>query len=227
MAKNLKQYKLLYIEDNTTTRLFTSMFLKPYFSEIVEATNGKEALEIYHQTKPDIIITDIEMPEISGLEFCKEIRKIDKDTPIVITTAYTSVEYLLEAVSLNLIKYLAKPLNEDELLLALESCFESLETKKLSVVQLTSKIYYDVFNQSLSNDGKIIHISASEGMMLNILIKNSNRVVSYIEIENHVWVDSYMSKDSLRSLVNKLRQRIGKEVIQNISKTGYKIKLYG
>ena len=203
------------------------MFLKPYFSEIVEATNGKEALEIYHQTKPDIIITDIEMPEISGLEFCKEIRKIDKDTPIVITTAYTSVEYLLEAVSLNLIKYLAKPLNEDELLLALESCFESLETKKLSVVQLTSKIYYDVFNQSLSNDGKIIHISASEGMMLNILIKNSNRVVSYIEIENHVWVDSYMSKDSLRSLVNKLRQRIGKEVIQNISKTGYKIKLYG
>lgn len=227
MSKNLKQYKLLYIEDNATTRLFTSMFLKPYFSEIVEATNGKEGLEIYHQTKPDIIITDIEMPKMSGLEFCREVRKTNQDTPIIIITAHTSVEYLLEAVSLNLIKYLAKPLNEDELLLALEGCFERLSSSNPSVVKLTDEIYYDTFNQALTQNSKIIHVSASEGMLLDILIKNSNRVVSYLEIENHVWADGYMSPDAIRSLVRKVRQLIGKEVIQNISKTGYKIKLYG
>ena len=229
MSKNLNspKYKLLYIEDNATTRLFTSMFLKPHFKEVIEATNGEEALALYKEHNPDMIITDIEMPKMNGLEFCREIRKKDIETPIIITTAYTSVEYLLEAVSLNLIKYLGKPLKEEELLEALESCFERLESQNPSVVQLTKEITYDTFNHSLSTKDKIIHISASESLLLDILIKNSTRVVSYVEIENFVWSDTYMTKDSLRSLVRKVRKSIGKEVIENVSKTGYRIKLYG
>lgn len=224
---NKDKYKLLYVEDNATTRLFTSMFLKPHFREIVEAKNGAEGLKIYQENKPDVIITDIEMPKMNGLEFCKKIRESDKDTPVIITTAHTSVEYLLEAVSLNLIKYLGKPLNEDELLEALESCFERLESRNPSVVQITEDIYYDAFNHSLSTKDKIIHITASESLLLDILIKNSNRVVSYIELENFVWADTYMTKDSLRSLVRKLRISVGKKVIENVSKTGYRIRLYG
>ncbi|NEW61754.1 response regulator [Sulfurovum sp. bin170] len=227
MNLNEPKYKLLYIEDNATTRLFTSMFLKPHFKEIYEAGNGVEAIQIYKEQKPDVIITDIEMPQMSGLEFCKKIREEDLDTPIIITTAYTSVEYLLEAVSLNLIKYLGKPLNEDELMKALEGCFERLESQNPSVIRLTKEIYYDSFNHSLSINDKIVHISASESLLLDILIKNRNRVVSYIEIENFVWSDTYMSLDALRSLVRKIRKSIGKEVIENISKTGYRIKLYG
>jgi len=229
MSKNLNKpkYKLLYIEDNSTTRLFTSMFLKEHFSEILEAGDGIEALSLYKQHKPDVIITDIEMPKMNGLEFCKEIRKNDIETPIIITTAYTSVEYLLEAVSLNLIKYLSKPLKEQELLQALDGCFQRLEFQNPSVLRLTKDIYYDTFNYSLSSNNKIIHLSTSESLLLDILIKNSTRVVSYIEIENFVWRDTYMTKDSLRSLVRKIRKAIGKETIENVSKIGYRIKLYG
>lgn len=227
MNLNKPKYKLLYVEDEASTRLVTTMFLKSYFIEIVEASNGVEALSRYQESRPDIIITDIEMPKMNGLEFCKKIREEDKSTPIIITTAHMSVEYLLEAVSLNLIKYLGKPLQKEELLEALNSCFKQLETQKPSVVQLTKELYYDVFNQSLSSKTKIVHLSISESMLLDILIKNSNRIVSYVEIENHIWAEKYMSVDSLRSLVRKTRKLIGKEVIENISKTGYKIKLYG
>ena len=166
------------------------------------------------------------MPQMDGLALCRAIRQEDKETPIIITTAYTSVEYLLEAVSLNLIKYLKKPLKERELMEALETCFEQLESKNPSTIRLTEHLYYDTFNHALSTQEKIVHLSLSESMLLDILIKNRHRVVSYVEIENHIWQDKYMTIDSLRSLVRKTRKLVGKEVIVNISKTGYKIKLY-
>ena len=223
---NRTEYKLLYIEDNEATRLVTTMFLEPYFSSIVEATNGREALKLYEEERPDIIISDIEMPQMNGLEFSKKIREKDKKTPIIITTAYTSVEYLLEAVTLKLIKYINKPLKETDLLEALDVAFRELESKNPSLVQLNKILFYDTFNHTLTSKGELIHLSSSESKLLDILIKNRDRIVSYTEIEHYIWEDKYMSFDSLRSLVLKTRKLVGKSVIQNISKTGYKIKLY-
>ena len=227
MNLNKPKYKLLYVEDEAPIRLVTTMFLKSYFKEIIEASNGVEALERYKESEPDIIITDIEMPKMNGLEFCKQIREENSSTPIIITTAHINVEYLLEAVSLNLIKYLGKPLQKEELLDALDSCFAQLEVNNPSVIQITKELYYDTFNQSLSSKTKVFRISISERMLLDILIKNRNRIVSYVEIENYIWSDKYMTIDSLRSLVRKVRKIVGKDVIENISKTGYKIHLYG
>lgn len=224
--KNPK-YTLLYVEDEAPIRMVTKMFLEPYFTEIFEAQDGVEAFQIYEEEKPNVIITDIEMPKMDGLNLCRKIRKEDNETPIIITTAYTSVEYLLEAVSLNLIKYLGKPLKEEEVFEALENCFEQLESKNPSIVQLTDILYYDTFNQSLSEEKKLISLSQYQSMLLNILIKNKNRIVSYTEIENEIWYDKVMTADSLRTLVRKTRKLVGKEIIENISKTGYRINLYG
>jgi len=221
------KYNLLYIEDEAPIRMITSMFLEPYFNKIFEASNGIEAIKIYQQERPDIIITDIEMPKMNGLEFCKKIREEDKDTPIVIITAHTSIEYLLEAVSLNLIKYLSKPLKENELIQVLENCFEQLESSNPSIVQLNKALYYDTFNQTLSQKNNLISIPLAQQLFLNILIKNSHRVVQYHELEHEIWYDKIMTADSLRTLVRKLRKVVGKETIENISKTGYKINLYG
>lgn len=224
---NNPQYTLLYIEDEAPIRMVTAMFLEPYFKEIIEASNGLEAIEMYKEHQPDVIMTDIEMPKMNGLEFCRAIRKEDKTTPIIITTAYTCVEYLLEAVSLNLIKYLGKPLKEEEIMEALKICFEQLESANPSVVQLTKELFYDSFNQSLSKKEKLISLPLAQQMLLDILIKNQNRVVSYVEIEHEIWYNKVMTSDSLRTLVRKVRKVVGKEVIENISKTGYKINLYG
>lgn len=227
LTLNQAKYTLLYVEDEAPIRMVTKMFLEPYFKKIFEAQDGEEAFQIYQEEKPNVIITDIEMPKVNGLELCKKIRTIDKETPIIITTAYTSVEYLLEAVSLNLIKYLGKPLKEEELFEALENCFTQLESKHPSVVQLTKTLMYDTFNQSLFNENKIIPLSSFQAQLLDILIKNKNRIVSYTELENEIWYDKVMTVDSLRALVLKTRKVVGKEVIKNISKTGYKINLYG
>jgi len=224
---NTPKYTLLYVEDEAPIRMVTKMFLAPYFKEIFEAQDGLEAFQIYEEEQPDMIITDIEMPHLNGLELCRKIRQNDKETPIIITTAYTSVDYLLEAISLNLIKYLGKPLKEEEILEALKNSFELLESKHPSVIKLTNELYYDTLNQSLSEEKSIITLSQYQSMLLDILIKNRDRIVSYSEIENEIWYDKVMTADSLRTLVRKTRKLVGKEVIENISKTGYKINLYG
>ncbi len=226
MLKKSK-YTLLFVEDEAFIRKIALSVLRPYFVEIFEANDGVEALEIYKNKRPDIIITDIEMPNMDGLTLCKNIRKEDKKTPIIITTAYTSTEYLLEAVSLQLIKYLVKPIEEEPLFEALRACYEQIETQNPSVVNINKEYKFDIFNHTLFHNNKIVPLTDSQHKLLTILIKNHGRIVSYEEIEHFVWYDKVMSSNALRSLIRDVRKLVGKETIENISKFGYRIHLYG
>ena len=225
MSKKLN-YTLLYVEDEDYIREVVVEYLEEFFSTIYEASNGKEALEIYHDKKPDIIITDIRMPKMNGLAFAREVRQRDKNTPIVITTTYATTEYLLDAVELNLIKYLVKPVEEEALLEAINLCVYQIEDSSPSVVNLSSQYRYDTYNQTLTLDSEIVPFTISQKKLLDILIKNRNRAVSYQEIEGYIWGHGEMSESALRSLVHTIRKAISKNIIQNISKIGYKIKLY-
>jgi DNA-binding response OmpR family regulator len=225
MSKKLN-YSLLYVEDEDYIREVVVEYLEEFFQTIYEASNGKEALEIYYDKKPNIIITDIRMPKMNGLIFARRIREKDKSTPIVITTTYATTEYLLDAVELNLIKYLVKPVEEEALLEAINLCIEHIEKSNPSVVNLSSQYRYDTYNQTLTLDDELVPFTLSQKKLLDILIKNRNRTVSYQEIEAYIWGYGEMSESALRSLVHNIRRVISKDVIQNISKIGYKIKLY-
>jgi len=226
MLKKSK-YTLLFVEDEAFIRKIALSVLRPYFVEIFEANDGVEALEIYNNKRPDIIITDIEMPNMDGLTLCKTIRQKDKKTPIIITTAYTSTEYLLEAVSLQLIKYLVKPIEEEPLFEALRACYEQIETQNPSIVNINKEYKFDLFNHTLIHNNEVIPLTDSQHKLLTILIKNQGRIVSYEEIEHFVWYDKVMSSNALRSLIRDVRKLVGKETIENISKFGYRIHLYG
>lgn len=221
------EYTLLFIEDEVMIRRMAIAFLKPYFSEIYEAKDGEEGLELYGKFKPDIIITDIEMPRLNGLEFCRIIRKEDKNTPIIINTAYITTEYLLEAVQLNLINYLPKPIEEEALFSALTLCFGHIERNNPSIVKINKTDSFDLLNQTLFKNNELVSLTNNQRKFLFILIKNKGRIVSYAEIEQFIWFDKLMSSDALRSLVRDVRKSIGKETIANISKYGYRIHLDG
>ncbi|NEW61701.1 hypothetical protein GSY74_10425 [Sulfurovum sp. bin170] len=146
--------------------------------------------------------------------------------PILITTAYTTTEYLLKAVELNLVKYLVKPIAEETLLETLELSFKKIESRCPTVIRLSSQHQYDTYNHTLIFDKNIIKLTVSQTKLLDILITNKNRAVSYQEIENYIWIEKAMSSAAIRSLVNSIRTIINKETIENVSKIGYKIKLY-
>jgi len=222
-----KRYNLslLYVEDDPFILQNAKEFLNDLFLEVYGAKDGKEALDIYHEKKPDIIITDIDMPHLSGLELCEKIRKDDDTTPIIITTAFANQEYLLKAIELNLVKYLIKPIQEDDLLEALKSATHKLNKKEKSIITLADDLYFDTFNYTLKSYDELIKLSSNEIAFLNLLLKNKHRIISYKEIENFVWDGEYMSEDALKSLVKSLRKKTTKELIQNHSKIGYRINL--
>lgn len=109
--KDLRKLSLLYVEDDDNTREELEYFLKNKVKELYVAKNGQEGFEFFEKHKPDLIITDIQMPVMTGTKMIKLIKEINKSIPIVIITAFNDTDYLFEAIKLNVTNYLTKPLN--------------------------------------------------------------------------------------------------------------------
>jgi PAS domain S-box-containing protein len=112
----LKSVKLLYVEDDKETREELTMILEPWVGELHVAADGEEGLKLFRETNPDIVVTDIQMPRVSGLAMSSEIRRLVPDQPIIVVSAYNDVEYLFRAIELGIDHYITKPLNVDRLL---------------------------------------------------------------------------------------------------------------
>lgn len=112
----LESLNLLYVEDDASTREELAMMLEPWVGQLHVAADGKEGLELFKSTHPDIVITDIQMPRLSGLAMSSEIRLLVPDQPIVIVSAYNDVEYLFRAIELGIDQYITKPVNVERLL---------------------------------------------------------------------------------------------------------------
>jgi len=225
LREKYKNIKILYAEDEEFIRANAVEFLNRYFESVLEAKNGLEAFEIYKIEKPDIIITDIKMPKLSGLDLAQKIRENDKKTQIIIATAYTNQEYLLKAIELSLVKYLIKPIMEDALFEAIELCMENLNVNDSNIKKLSESAIYDTFNRILTINSEIIKLTKRELLLLDLLVKNSNRSINYQEIENYVYRDKGMSVDAIRSLIRSLRKKLPQHTIENISGVGYKVNL--
>lgn len=220
-------YNLLYCEDDQFVREMVVEYLEDYFANIYVANDGQEALELYELYAPDIVITDIEMPKKNGLQLALELRQQNKEIPIIISTAYTSTEYFVKAVELNLVKYLIKPIEEEALQEALNSALERIKSSNGSSIPLSHEYHFDMFSKLLIQEKKPIPLTQKQSDFIYLLLKNKSLSVSYDEIQHYVWKDKVMSDAALRSLVYDLRKIIHKNIIQNVSKMGYKINIHG
>jgi YesN/AraC family two-component response regulator len=136
----LKNFTILYVEDSKVLREYMKNSLKPYVKEIYTANDGKEGLEQFVKIKPDIVITDINMPNIDGMQMSKMIKNSFKDTPIVLLTGFDEPENLKKAIILGIDSFVSKPVKEEELIDILKSIALKLQNKidaeKLQQMQL-------------------------------------------------------------------------------------------
>lgn len=216
---------LLYIDDDTAIRKNATEYFSKIFQKVFEASNGLEGYRLYQTFKPDLIITDIKMPLLSGLEMTRKIRTNDPKTPIIILSAFTDTQMLLEAVELRLVKYLIKPFNERSIHEALILACHAMTENCNNIFRLNEKCYYDSFNKVFFLDNIPIKLTAYELRLIDLLIKSSPRTVTYEEIQNIVWPDEGINIDSLRTLVKSLRKKIQCDAIRNLSGVGYSVEL--
>lgn len=215
---------LLFVEDDEIARENAVEYLRSLFTTVYEAKDGVEALKLYHEHHPNIIISDIQMPKINGLELIENIRQKDDTTQIIITSAFSTKEYLLRAVELKLVKYLIKPVSESALNEALQQCCKTLQGNQTNLFELKEGYCFDTYNETLTHHQTFIKLRAKEVALLKLLVNNSQRFVTYSEIENIVWAGESMSKDALKTLIRDLKSKLPKNSIENLSGTGYKIE---
>lgn len=225
----LKSLRILYIEDEKVIRENIEKTLNLLCKETISFSNSEDAL-IYLDKKChiDIIISDINLSKMSGLEFIKRVREQNEYIPIIIISAYMEHAYLLDAIKLRIIDYLTKPINFKTLNEALlKSAQEIVKLGKYTIF-FNNDTCYNLQNKRLCTniDNKEVLLTSKEITLLEYLLENSQRVISHDEIKNQIWEDSFEATDSaLKNLLNKLRKKIGKDSIKNISGVGYKIEV--
>ncbi len=129
--KFLKTVAILYVEDDADTREQLGQFLKRRAGRLISAVNGVDGLEKFTRLKPQIVVTDILMPEMDGLDMSSKIRDLDKSVPIIVTTAFEQTDYLLRSIDIGVDKYVVKPVNADRLHGALLDCAHRLRAEDL------------------------------------------------------------------------------------------------
>lgn len=139
MAMEKLQTSILYVEDNEIIRQTITYFLNNLVEKLIVASDGFEALERFLEFPIDIVITDIGMPGMSGLEMAREMRKIKPDIPIIVVTAYDDSDLLLDAIEIGINYYLVKPVKREKLIETVNKCFEIIALKS-KLIQAENEI---------------------------------------------------------------------------------------
>ncbi|MBC7963423.1 MAG: response regulator [Steroidobacteraceae bacterium] len=121
---------LLYVEDEASTREQVSRILTLRGYRLITRVNGQSGLDAYREHRPDIVLTDIMMPQMNGLEMVRRIRAMDPEAQVVCMTAFSETNYLIEAIDVGINQFVPKPVDLSRLLAALDHCLEIIELKK-------------------------------------------------------------------------------------------------
>jgi len=221
----LKTLILLYIEDEDAIRESMIKTLEIIFKHVIAFGNAEEAYLYYKNTKIDIIISDINLPNMSGIDFTKLVRKDDYKIPIILLTAYSKTDTLMEATRLKLVNYITKPIIYEELYDSLNMAVEEILRFKDKIFKLYDNVIYDLSLKILYQNNKEVHLTSSENRLLILLLKNVNKTVTIDMIKNELWNDPIDATESaLKSILTKLRSKVGKQSIRNVSGVGYYIQ---
>ncbi len=221
LLKELKNISILYVEDETGIRETVVNTLKYYFKEVYEACDGNEGFELYEYYKPKIVLSDIQMKDCSGVELVKKIRENDKETMIIMLTAYSNEEYLIDLINLNINHFILKPLNLKKLLEALDKYF----VKAVQPIYLCDDLILDTQKRELVyKNSEIILLRKREKDFLHLLYEKRGTILKYEEIEFELWNDKEMTSHALKSFIKELRNKMPINVIKNVPQEGYTLQ---
>ena len=195
----LKNITILYAEDEKDLREVTHQILKGFTKKQYVAQNGQEGLELFkaHEKEIDLIITDVNMPILNGLDMVKEIKKININIPIIVATAFSNKEYLLEAIDIGVDKYVLKPIDIAKLLQVMSQSLIYHELKDLYTDNLTNlpnrnKLKKDLDENNIElmalldiDEFSTINDLFGEKIGDTILYELANKIKSYFDEEKY------------------------------------------
>ena len=229
LLKYLKNITVLYVEDDKNTREELVFFLENRVEKLYVGTNGEEGVELFKKHQPDLIISDIQMPVLNGIDMVKKIKEINPNVPVILITAFNDSDYLFKAIQLNISNYLTKPLNLNQLIDVSTTIAKSifLEKENQEIFNTLSQ-YKDIVDErsiisKADENGIITYVNKPfeeiSGYSKEELIGKSHNIVSHPneskELFTQMWqtikVDKKVWKGRLKN-----RNKNGKEYFVDI-----------
>ena len=215
--------KILIADDEQLMRQLVIDFLKPEGYEILEASDGKEALEIYDKEHPDLILLDVMMPGYDGWTVCREIHR-ESTVPIMMLTAKGEEIDQLFAYDLGADEYITKPFSPKILVAKIKALLRRSQNEQ-ETHEADDGVAIDRDARQVVLDGKNVDLSPTEYKLLNYLMSNTGKALSRRQILNQVWnYDYYGDLRTVDTHINRLRIKLGDKgrYIRTVRGYGYR-----
>ena len=188
--------------------------------EHISLSDFEKAMEVYMKIRPSIILVHVLAETRKVTEFIKNIRRLNSKCTIIVLTSEALQDELNDILGDDIQKLLAHPITFEELVVTMENVIDYDNL----YYYITKTLLFEPNKSSLVLEEKHIKLTPKETKLLSLLLQNRDRIVSYAEIENYVWKDKSMSRNTLTSIVGNIRKKSGlAEIIKNYSDQGYQI----
>ena len=232
-----KDLSVLLAEDHKPTRLGLEEIMIDLFKEVNAFSDGEEAYRSYldrFDTNPyDLIITDIQMPNMDGVSLTKKIKALRPEQQIIVLSAYTDKAYLLELINIGISHFVTKPFNYNEFLQTLQYISRKVKTEKVShmdidqnILYLGSTMLWDKENQVLKHGDKAIPLSRNELFLMEMLAQNGEKITTTQSLIERFYISGVdISAGGIRNLVLRIRKKLPEDIIDTVYGMGYKLLL--
>lgn len=231
-----KNFAILYVEDDQKISLKMKTILETLFERCDIAFDGLMGLEVYKAFAQkenrfyDIVISDIVMPKMDGVAFCRELLKLNKSQEIIVISAYGNKQELIELINMGIKKFIEKPFSSGEMIKKLENSMRKISKHKENPeMTITEELTWNKKLQKLFYKNNEIDLTYKEGLILEALILYPNKIFSNFDLFAILSEDEYSDKEfsneTIKTIIKRIRKKLPFNIIKNIYGLGYKLQL--
>lgn len=214
--------KIALLEDDYWYSKNIASFLIKNGYEVDAFYDGEELINSKKLNSYSIFILDIKVPEVDGLEVLEYLKSINITTPTIYISGNRDIEYIKKAFALGCFDFIKKPFHLEELTIRIENLIQ--KSNIVESTYLTDEYNFNLTKKELFKDKESIKLSSKQKEILYILVKNIGNLVTYETLIDEVWGGNLVTQNTISTQIRDIKKIIGKDVIKNISKEGYKIE---
>jgi len=224
MIQLIMNKKILLLEDDIALNETIVDYFESLNYDISYVYDGNSAIETIYENNFDLLLLDVNVPDINGFEILKSIREEGINTPAIFITSLNSLDNVEDGFNSGCDDYIRKPFALKELKLRVETILRrEFFHQKSSLIQISKDIFYETTSNLLKIKEENIQLNNKDAKLLKLFLQNIDKLLSHEEIYSALWeYDEEISQSALRTYIKNLRKYLGKEKIVSIKKFGYR-----
>ena len=215
---------ILLLEDDFDYKISIKEYLESLDYKVDDFENGEEALNAIYEKNYHLLILDIKVPNISGYDLVRTLKKDEKNIPVIFITSLTDINNLSMGYELGCNDYIKKPFSLKELKYRVEQVIKSVYfNANENILKLTEEFYYNTNKMELLRKTEVINLTKKEHEVIFSLLTHKSQFVTFDTLREEVWDNKYINESDIRVCIKNIRAKTSKTFILNQRGLGYKI----